>query len=241
MENLIFNRSRINSIQPSKNPVNESAHTHTHTLFSSYPFSWTRLGALVNRLFRAIFSLLMASRPPKRNGYFVALSNETNKRKNGVCFAFPCVARFLRNGSIAATTRSTAANTPRLIRFEGKGVEFSLHPSLRAFRCRLIACQCLAIFGVSILRHGTNEAKERRRRGRRSWRNRGKVFLSLFPREESTEERCSRGESVKEDSFLVRGARTFSTNFSLFCVFSRTGHFSSRFVLREIEIFNPRV
>lgn len=32
----------------------------------------------------------------------------------------------------------------------------------------------------------------------------GKVFLSLFPREESTEGRCSRGENVKEDSFLVQ-------------------------------------
>lgn len=65
----------------------ERAHTHRATLFSS-----TRLGALVNRLFRAIFSLLMASRPPKRNGYFVALSSETNKGKKGVwpCFAFPC-------------------------------------------------------------------------------------------------------------------------------------------------------
>lgn len=104
---------------------------------------------------------------------------------------------------------STAANTPRLIRL---GLEFSLHPSPRARirleSCRrLIACQCLAIFGC---RFSAGERMKRKTGG-------GIEEKYFSPSSRGKNRRRRRGRSKGTDFFSrSRSARCeFSTDFSL--------------------------
>lgn len=162
----------------------------------------------------------------QKKGHQYSISSKRTKGKILFVVVVFRISRFLGSRRNDDAPRSTAANTPRLIRLEGKG--WSFLSTLLFGSSRVVAWLRANASRFSGVDSPTGERMKRKEERRRGGRNRRKVFFSLFPREES------RGVQRGRISSLVRGAlSTWAFNrFPRSCeshVFSRIGHVDHNF------------